>query len=67
MKSVISINPEVMHGESVFEGPRVPIATFFGCLEHGMSMREFLEQYSSVTQHLTDRLLEEKRAELALV
>ncbi len=67
MKSVISINPEVMHGEPVFEGTRVPIATFFGCLEHGMSMREFIEQYPSVTKLLIDRLLEEKRAELALI
>ena len=65
MKSVISIDPEVMHGEPVFAGTRVPIATFFGNLEHGLSIKEFLEVYPSVTKEHVERLLEEMRLELA--
>ena len=67
MTSVISIDAEVMHGEAVFDGTRVPVATFYDCLKDGMSIKEFLEQFPTVTRRHIERLLEEKQLELATV
>jgi uncharacterized protein (DUF433 family) len=47
-QSVININPEIMGGEPVFTGTRVPIAIFWEYLEGGYSMDEFLAQYPTV-------------------
>jgi uncharacterized protein (DUF433 family) len=46
--SVININPEIMGGEPVFRGTRVPIYIFWDYLEGGYSMDEFLAQYPTV-------------------
>jgi len=67
MTSVISVDPEVMHGAPVFKGTRVTIATFYDNLRDGVSIKEFLELFPTVTKEHIERLLEEKRAELELV
>jgi uncharacterized protein (DUF433 family) len=64
MKSVISIDPNVMHGAPVFEGTRVTIATFYDNLRDGVSIKEFLELFPSVTKEHIERLLQEKKLEL---
>lgn len=48
MKS-ITIDPEIMSGEPVFTGTRVPIKALFDNLEDGMGIGEFMENYPSVT------------------
>jgi uncharacterized protein (DUF433 family) len=48
MKS-ITIDPEIMSGEPVFSGTRVPIKSLFDNLEDGMGITEFMENYPSVT------------------
>ena len=67
MTSVINVDPEVMHGVPVFEGTRVTIATFFDNIGDGVSLKEFLELFPTVTKEHIERLLEEKRAELELI
>ena len=67
MNSVISVDVEVMHGEPVFEGTRVPVATFYDCLKDGISIKEFLDQFPTVTRRHIERLLDEKRVELEMV
>jgi uncharacterized protein (DUF433 family) len=47
-QSVININPEIMGGEPVFMGTRVPVDIFWEYLEGGYSLDEFLAQYPSV-------------------
>ena len=66
-KSVINVDPEVMHGEPVFEGTRVTIATYYDNARDGLSIKEFLEAFPSVTKGHIERLLEEQRQELAAV
>ena len=63
-KSVIRIDPEVMHGAPVFDGTRVTIATFYENFCGGVSIKEFLETFPSVTKEHIERLLEEQREEL---
>jgi uncharacterized protein (DUF433 family) len=47
-QSVINIDPEILGGEPVFHGTRVPIEIFWDYLEGGYSIDEFLAQYPSV-------------------
>ena len=50
LKELISIDPEVLGGQPVFKGTRVPIETLFDHLEAGISLREFLDDFPTVTQ-----------------
>lgn len=42
IKEVISIDNEVLNGQPVFTGTRVPVESLFDHLEAGMSLDEFL-------------------------
>ena len=59
MKSVISINPKVMHGTPCFAGTRVPVQSLFDHLKLGYTINGFLEQFPSVTREQVDALLDE--------
>lgn len=48
--SVWSRDPEVMGGELVFTGTRVPVRSLFDHLEAGDSLDDFLEGFPSVTR-----------------
>jgi uncharacterized protein (DUF433 family) len=63
--SVISVDPEVMHGKPVFEGTHVPIAAFYVNLKGGVTIEEFLNLFPSVQREHINRLFEEQLAELA--
>ena len=47
-QSIIKVDPEVLGGEPVFRGTRVPVYIFWDYLEGGDSIDEFLEQYPGV-------------------
>ena len=49
-KSVINVDPEIMGGEPVFMGTRVPIDILWGYLEDNAPLDEFLLDYPSVTR-----------------
>jgi uncharacterized protein (DUF433 family) len=55
--SVINIDPEIMGGEPVFMGTRVPVQIFWDYLEGGYSMDEFLAQYPTVQREHCVRLV----------
>jgi uncharacterized protein (DUF433 family) len=59
MSSVITSNPEVMHGTPCFAGTRVPAKTLFDCLEDGYSIDEFLEDFPTVTREQVMAVLQE--------
>jgi len=44
-QSVIIQDPEILSGEPVFRGTRVPFQTLLDYLEAGDTLDEFLEQY----------------------
>jgi len=58
VRDLINIDPEVLGGQPVFRGTRVPIETLFDHLEAGESVDEFLDQFPSVTKHQAIAVLE---------
>lgn len=44
----ISRDDDVMSGQTVFRGTRVPVAVLFDNLQDGMRMEEILEAYPSI-------------------
>ncbi|MBA9079274.1 DUF433 domain-containing protein [Rufibacter quisquiliarum] len=50
IKDYISIDPEILGGQPVFNGTRVPIETLFLHLEKGVSLAEFLEDFPTVSK-----------------
>ena len=50
IKDLISIDSEVLGGQAVFKGTRVPIETLFDHLEAGESLDVFLEDFPSVSR-----------------
>ena len=58
---VVSQDPEVLGGEAVFAGTRVPVKSLFDHLEAGDSIGDFLEGFPSVRREQVVALLEEAR------
>ena len=50
LKDLIVIDQEILGGQSVFKGTRVPVETLFDHLEAGVSLEEFLEDFPTVTK-----------------
>ncbi|MBO0904173.1 DUF433 domain-containing protein [Jiella sonneratiae] len=47
---VISSDPEIMSGEVVFAGTRVPIDALFENIASGLSFEDFLDNFPTVTR-----------------
>ncbi len=62
VSSVVTQNPEVLGGEPVFAGTRVPAKSLFDHLEAGDSIEQFLEGFPSVKREQVIALLERSRA-----
>jgi uncharacterized protein (DUF433 family) len=60
--SVIMQDPEILSGEPVFRGTRVPFQTLLDYLEGGDTLDEFLEQYPGVSREQAIAALEEAKA-----
>ena len=58
LKDIISIDPDVLGGQPVFKGTRVPIETLFDHLESGVSLDQFLNDFPSVTKEQAVATLE---------
>ena len=48
VKDYINIDKEILSGNFVFRGTRVPIQTLFDHLEKGISLNEFLDDFPTV-------------------
>jgi uncharacterized protein (DUF433 family) len=59
--SVIIQDPEILSGEPVFRGTRVPFQTLVDYLEAGDSLDEFLEQFPGVSRETAIAALEEAK------
>jgi uncharacterized protein (DUF433 family) len=64
MSAVVTQYPEILGGEPVFIGTRVPAKSLFDHLEAGDSIEQFLEGFPSVKREQVIALLEESRAHL---
>ncbi len=49
-QQVVHADPEIMSGEPVFVGTRVPVKNLFEYLAAGDSLEEFLEAFPSVSR-----------------
>lgn len=58
LKDLISIDPEVLSGQPVFKGTRVPIETLFDHLEAGVSLEAFLTDFPTVSKEQAIATLE---------
>jgi len=64
MANAISKDPNILGGEPVFRGTRVPFKVLIEYLEGGDTLDQFLEQYPSVTRELAIAAIEEARVSL---
>jgi uncharacterized protein (DUF433 family) len=62
MEKVVARDPEILGGEPVFGGTRVPIESLFDHLEAADSIADFLEGFPSVKREQVLALLEESEA-----
>jgi uncharacterized protein (DUF433 family) len=58
VNDLISIDSEVLGGQAVFKGTRVPIETLFDHLEAGVALKEFLKDFPTVTKEQAVAILE---------
>ena len=57
-------DPDILGGEPVFRGTRVPFKILIEYLEGGDTLDQFLEEYPSVTRELAVAAIEEARLTL---
>jgi uncharacterized protein (DUF433 family) len=62
--NVIIKDPDILGGEPVFRGTRVPFKVLTDYLEGGDTLDQFLEQYPSVSRELAIAGIEEARLSL---
>jgi len=62
MSSVVTQHPDILGGEPVFAGTRVPAKSLFDHLEAGDTIEEFLEGFPSVKREQVIALLEDSKA-----
>jgi uncharacterized protein (DUF433 family) len=58
LSEYILIDPEILGGDPVFRGTRVPVSSLFEHLESGCPLDEFLENFPSVTHGAAVAVLE---------
>ena len=64
MAGVVIKDPNILGGEPVFRGTRVPFKVLIDYLEGGDTLDQFLEQYPSVSRELAIAAIEEARLSL---
>lgn len=58
IRELITIDNEILGGQTVFKGTRVPVETLFDHLEAGISLNTFLEDFPTVTREQAIGLLD---------
>ncbi|GAA4742186.1 DUF433 domain-containing protein [Flavisolibacter ginsenosidimutans] len=58
LNELVTIDPEILGGQPVFKGTRVPVETLFDHLEAGVSLNEFLDDFPGVTKEQAVAVLE---------
>jgi uncharacterized protein (DUF433 family) len=61
MSNVVVQDAEILGGEPVFKGTRVPVKSLFDHLEAGDSIEDFLDGFPSVKREQVIALLEESK------
>jgi uncharacterized protein (DUF433 family) len=64
MQNAIIRDTNILGGEPVFRGTRVPFKILIEYLEGGETLDQFLEQYPSVSREMAIAAIEEARSSL---
>lgn len=64
MQNAIIRDQNILGGEPVFRGTRVPFKVLIDYLEGGETLDQFLEQYPTVSRELAIAAIEEARSSL---
>jgi uncharacterized protein (DUF433 family) len=64
MQSAVIKDPDILGGEPVFRGTRVPFRILIEYVEGGDTLDQFLEQYPTVSRELAVAAIEEARSSL---
>lgn len=58
IKEIITTDKDILGGQPVFSGTRVPVETLFDHLEEGVALDEFLDDFPTVSKEQAIALLE---------
>ena len=58
VRDLITIDKDILAGQPVFKGSRVPVVSLFSHLEKGISLNEFLEDFPTVNRDIAISVLE---------
>jgi len=58
VQEIITIDNDILGGQPVFKGTRVPVESLFDHLEAGVSLDEFLEDFPTVSKEQAIALLD---------
>ena len=58
IRDLIIIDNEILGGQTVFKGTRVPVESLFDHLEAGISLDDFLEDFPTVSKQQAIALLD---------
>ncbi len=58
IKEIINIDKDILGGQPVFSGTRVPVESLFDHLEAGVTLDEFLEDFPTVSRQQAIAILE---------
>jgi uncharacterized protein (DUF433 family) len=58
IKELITIDTDILGGQTLFKGTRVPVASLFDHLEAGVSLNDFLDDFPTVSKSQAIALLE---------
>lgn len=62
MQNAVIKDPDILGGEPIFRGTRVPFKVLTDYLEGGATLDEFLEQYPSVARELAVAAIGERKS-----
>jgi uncharacterized protein (DUF433 family) len=58
IKKIINIDKDILGGQPVFTGTRVPVESLFDHLEAGVSLDDFLDDFPSVSKEQAVSILD---------
>ncbi len=58
IRDVVQVNPEILGGQAIFKGIRVPVETIFNYLESGGSLELLLSEFPSLRREQALSVLE---------
>ena len=64
LKELITVDNEILAGQTVFKGTRVLVESLFDHLEAGVSLDEFLDDFPAVTKEQAIALLDRANTKL---